>query len=448
MTRMEVGAEGTKNLRGERAAAEWVREQVDRNRRGEAAGMFSVCSAHPQVLEAAMRQARDEDSMLCVESTSNQVNQFGGYTGMTAAGFAQYLRTVAAETGYSGERIVLGGDHLGPYPWRAEASRSAMEKAGELVRSCVLAGYVKIHLDASMACADDGEMGDEIVAARAAQLCEAAESAWADLPAGSPHLLYVIGTEVPLPGGETNSSGGPQPTSVQHVQRTMEITRAAFLARGLEKAWERVIGLVVQPGVEFGDATVFDYDRRQARGLSEKLPKSPELVYEAHSTDYQKPAGLRQLVEDHFAILKVGPWLTFAYREAIFALSEVEEQWLGGRKGVQRSQVKKALEEAMLRNPAHWKAYYPQEETAAHFARQYSFSDRCRYYWPEKSVQKEVDLLLANLSVGEMPLTLLSQYLPEQYAAVREGRVENRPESLVEDRIGGVLRIYSAACGQ
>jgi D-tagatose-1,6-bisphosphate aldolase subunit GatZ/KbaZ len=193
---------------------------------------------------------------------------------------------------------------------------------------------------------------------------------------------------------------------------------------------------------------VFDYDRGQARALSEKLPKSPGLVYEAHSTDYQKPEALRQLVEDHFAILKVGPWLTFAYREAIFAMSAVEEQWLGGRKGIHLSQVRRALEEAMLRNPIHWKAYYPQEEAAAHFARQYSYSDRCRYYWPEKPVQKEVDLLLSNLSAGAMPLTLLSQYLPEQYAAVREGRIENRPESLVEDRIAGVLRIYSAACNQ
>lgn len=83
-------------------------------------------------------------------------------------------------------------------------------------------------------------------------------------------------------------------------------------------------------GVEFGDATVRDYDRNKARSLSQHLPSHPTIVYEAHSTDYQTPVALQQLVEDHFAILKVGPWLTFAMREAIFALSEIERNWLAG----------------------------------------------------------------------------------------------------------------------
>jgi D-tagatose-1,6-bisphosphate aldolase subunit GatZ/KbaZ len=215
----------------------------------------------------------------------------------------------------------------------------------------------------------------------------------------------------------------------------------------LHQAWEHVIGLVVQPGVEFADAMVFDYDRGKARPLSENLPDSPALVYEAHSTDYQKPAALRQMVQDHFAILKVGPWLTFAFREAIFALAEIEKEWLSRRRSIQLSQVSKALEGAMLRNPIHWKSYYPEDEPEAQFARRYSFSDRCRYYWPDPSVQKEIDLLLSNLSSFEIPLTLLSQYLPNQYETVRAKAIRNQPESLIEDRIRQVLRVYSVACG-
>jgi D-tagatose-1,6-bisphosphate aldolase subunit GatZ/KbaZ len=424
-------------------------EIVHRNRQREPAGLYSVCSAHPGVLEAAMRQALDDKSMLCIESTSNQVNQFGGYTGLTPAQFAQYMLSIARRVGFPSERILLGGDHLGPYPWRAEPGRTALEKARTLVRDCVLAGYAKIHLDASMGCADDGggPPGDEVVAERAAELCRAAENAWAELPVGSPRLLYVIGTEVPLPGGETSVDGGPRPTPVEHVQKTIDISRAAFLARGLQDAWERVIGLVVQPGVEFGNAVVFDYDRKKARALSENLPASPVLVYEAHSTDYQRPGALREMVEDHFAILKVGPWLTFAFREAVFALSAIERDWLGGRRGVRRSRVREALEEVMLLNPAHWKAYYPREEPEGHFARQYSYSDRCRYYWPEAAVQKETDLLLANLSNTEMPWTLLSQYLPQQYEAIRAGAIPNRAKNVIEDRIRRVLKVYSAACG-
>ena len=436
------------NLGAKGSDAHWLRDIADRNRRQEAVGLFSVCSAHPQVLQAAMRQALASESMLCVESTSNQVNQFGGYTGLTPAQFTGYLHAIAQRVGFPKERILLGGDHLGPHPWRREFSQTALAKASELVRACVLAGYVKIHLDASMGCADDpaDPLRDEVVAERAAQLCSTAENARAELPAGAPAPVYVIGTEVPLPGGEQAAGQAPEVTPVENMQRTLEVSRAAFQARGLDNAWERVIGLVVQPGVEFADTHVFDYDRRKARPLSENLPASPPLVYEAHSTDYQTAAALRELVEDHFAILKVGPWLTFAFREAIFALSSIEQEWLGHQKGIHTSGVRQALEEAMLANPDHWKAYYSGDQPGLQFARQYSYSDRCRYYWPEASVQKEVERLLANLSRAEIPLTLLSQCLPQQYESVRAGVIPARPENLIEDRIRQVLRLYSAAC--
>jgi D-tagatose-1,6-bisphosphate aldolase subunit GatZ/KbaZ len=427
-------------------AAGWLRDVVDRNRRQGDVGLFSVCSAHPQVLHAAMRHTLASGSMLCVESTSNQVNQFGGYTGLTPAKFVEYLNSIADRAGLPKEKILLGGDHLGPYPWRSEPSREAMAKAAEVVRACVAAGYAKIHLDASMACADDTQLGDHVVAERAAQLCQAAEKARAELPPDTPAPMYVIGTEVPVPGGEQVAGQPPNVTSVADMQKTLEVFRGAFHSRGLDDAWQRVIGLVVQPGVEFGDTHVFDYDRGKARPLSDNLPASPALVYEAHSTDYQTVAGLRQLVEDHFAILKVGPWLTFAFREAIFALGNIEEEWLGSRKGIQTSRVRQALEQAMLANPAHWKAYYSGDESQLHFARQYSYSDRCRYYWPEASVQKELEILLANLSSTEIPATLISQYLPQQYESVRAEAIAAQPESLIEDRIRQVLNLYSSAC--
>jgi D-tagatose-1,6-bisphosphate aldolase subunit GatZ/KbaZ len=205
--------------------------------------------------------------------------------------------------------------------------------------------------------------------------------------------------------------------------------------------------LVVQPGVEFGDASVFEYDRRKAESLSKCLPASRSLVYEAHSTDYQPPAALREMVEDHFAILKVGPWLTFAFREAVFALSWIERDWLGTARGVTVSQVPEAMERAMLHNPVHWRRYYHGNEQELSLARRYSYSDRCRYYWPDEAVQRELRLLVANLSATPPPLTLLSQYLPEEYDAVRAGRVRNTPVELIHARIRKVLRIYAAACG-
>lgn len=429
------------------AASKWLRSVVDRNRRKEPVGIYSVCSANVWVLEAAMYQALDDESVVSIESTCNQVNQFGGYTGWTPSQFEHYVRTISRRIGFPSERILLGGDHLGPYPWRNEPSRLALDKASELVRASILAGYAKIHLDASMACADDKALTDEVVAGRAAALCQVAEQTYTELPKESPAPLYIIGTEVPTPGGEQGPGLAPAVTKVEDARRTLDHFQSAFLNRGLGAAWERVIGLVVQPGVEFGDASVFPYDRSQARSLTASLPASPALVYEAHSTDYQNPGALREMVEDHFGILKVGPWLTFAFREAVYALSAIEQEWLGGRRGAAVSHVPEALEEAMLENPVHWQGYYRGDERELAFARQYSYSDRSRYYWPEESVQRELDRLVKNLTDSPPPLTLLSQHLPEQYDAVRAGRIPNRAASLIYDRIRKVTRIYAAACG-
>ena len=430
-------------------ASQRLQDIVHRNRRGEKAGVYAVCSAHPSVIAAAVRQASDNDSVLHVESTSSQVNQFGGYSGQNPSQFAEYVHFAAQRAGLPRERVLLGGDHLGPYPWREQPSAVAMGKACELVRACVLAGYNKIHLDASMACADDNKSGpdESTVAQRAAVLCHAAERAFDDLRPGSSPLLYVIGTEVPAPGGESLAGAGPTVSSANHVHRTLEVFRAAFAEQNVASVWERVIGLVVQPGVEFGENVIFDYDRQKASSLSSALPKDPPLVYEAHSTDYQKPVALAEMVEDHFAILKVGPWLTFAFREAVFALSAIEHEWLSHRKGVRLSQVRKALEAAMLRNPAYWRSYYRGNEDEMRFARIYSYSDRCRYYWVDAAVQQELAQLRANLDASPLPLTLVSQYLPMQFEAIRSGRLRANSEDMIQEHVRAVLRVYAAACG-
>ncbi len=430
-------------------ASQRLREIVRRNRRSEKVGVYAVCSAHPSVIAAAVQQAVEDGSVLHVESTSSQVNQFGGYTGQTPSQFAEFVHSAAQRAGLPRDRVLLGGDHLGPYPWREQPSDVALHNAGGLVRACVLAGYQKIHLDASMACANDAPSGPDprTIAQRAAILCRAAESAAQDLPQGSSPLLYVIGTEVPAPGGESLPGAPPAVSSAGQTQHTLELFRAAFEEQKVTAAWERVIGIVVQPGVEFGENTILDYDRQKAMALSSALPETPALVYEAHSTDYQKPAALAQMVEDHFAILKVGPWLTFAFREAVFALAAIERELLARRRGVRLSQVREALEAAMLLNPTYWRSYYHGDEDEIHLARIYSYSDRCRYYWGDPTVQQELAQLRANLDACPAPPTLLSQYLPSQYEAIRSGQQPKHAEDMMQEQIRTVLRVYAAACG-
>ena len=439
--------------RGEQTidATQNLADILEENHRGRAVGVYAICSANRFVLEAAMLQARHDGSVLLIESTSNQVNQFGGYTGQTPGQFASCIRKVAADLNFPAERIVLGGDHLGPQVWRKEGGPAAMQKGGELARACVLAGYTKIHLDASMHLAGDAgdaavPLAEEIVSERAADLCKAAEEAHSELPHGSPAPLYVIGTDVPIPGGELSDARTPQPTRAEDLAQTVQLAKKAFVARGLVAAWERVIAVVVQPGVEFGDATVFPYMAEKARALSQFVGNGWQGIYEAHSTDYQTPAALHQMVRDHFAILKVGPWLTFAFREAVFALAAIEEEWLGNRAGIVISRVRESLDDAMLANPEHWKNHYRGDEAVLHFAREYSLSDRSRYYWAQPSVAAALERLIENLTLHPPPLSLLSQFLPSQAAAVRAGEIASDPVALIHSKIREVIEHYARAC--
>lgn len=427
-----------------------LQDIIRAHKAGRPLGICSVCSAQRYVLEAAMDRAREDRSLLLIEATSNQVDQFGGYTGMTPADFVTYVRRLAAAQDLPWDRIVLGGDHLGPNVWQGEPAAAAMEKARAQIRAYVQAGFSKIHLDASMRCADDpggphAPLDPRTVAARAAELCAAAEAARAEMAGDTPAPLYVIGTEVPIPGGAQEALEALRPSTVEDTAATIELTRQAFARRGLDAAWERVIAVVVQPGVEFGDASVIGYDRKQARKLSELIEQYEQLVYEAHSTDYQRPAALCRMVEDHFAILKVGPWLTFAFREAVFALAEIEREWLGGRKDLSLSAIRETLDAAMREHPRYWRQHYRGSAAEIEFARKYSYSDRIRYYWPLPAVSRALERLIANLTAHPAPFTLVSQYLPRQWEALQDKQIANTPEALIRHKIGEVLAIYAAA---
>ncbi len=418
-----------------------LRKIVQANRTEGTEGIYSVCSAHRQVIEAAVLQAKADQSPLLIEATCNQVNQEGGYTGMTPREFRDYVRAIAAEFGFSAERLILGGDHLGPNPWRSEPAAQAIEIAKTMTKDYVRAGFTKIHLDASMACGDDPQpLSDEVVAARATDLCEAAESVIDT--ASAPY--YVIGTEVPVPGGAHEDLEELAVTRVEDLNRTIEIHRQEFRSRGLERAWERVIGAVVQPGVEFDHARVIDYQSKKAKALSEAILSHHGLVYEAHSTDYQTEAALTNLVRDHFAILKVGPGLTYAAREALFALSHIEQEWITNRPV---SDIRIKLEQAMVSQPKYWQPYYGGNEAERALARKYSFSDRLRYYWPDPAVEASFQVLVKNLSQNPAPLSLLSQFTPSAFQAIRNGELTNDPLAIIRHRIQEVLGMYARACG-
>lgn len=197
----------------------------------------------------------------------------------------------------------------------------------------------------------------------------------------------------------------------------------------------------MQPGVEFDNSHIIDYQPQKAVALSKMVEAYDTLVFEAHSTDYQTPQSLRQLVKDHFAILKVGPALTFALREAPF--TAIEEELLPAKAC---SGLRQVLENVMLDRPEYWQSHYHGDGNARRLARA-ALPDRVRYYWPDSQIDDAFERLVRNLADDPIPLPLISQYLPLQYWKVREGEIGAAPRELIISHIQDMpLQQYHHAC--
>ena len=426
-----------------------LKDMVEKRKIGIHCGIPSYCSANKLVIEAALEQAkRFTGQSVLIEATSNQVNQDGGYTKMLPEDFKEYVYKIADRIDFDKNLIVLGGDHLGPLPWCDKPADYAMEQAAILVKLCVSSGYTKIHLDTSMKLGDDpaGELSPEVVAERGAFLYKAAEEAFEEYLISHPdavHPVYVIGSEVPIPGGDQEEGDHVKVTTPEDFERTLVAYKKKFAELGLNDAWENIIAVVVQPGVEFGNADIHHYDRIDAARLCRSLKKYPDIVFEGHSTDYQTPQSLREMVQDGIAIIKVGPALTFSLREGLFALSMMEKELIEDES--KRADFMEVLEEEMLKNPKYWEKYYDGDEHKQHLSRKYGFSDRSRYYMALPEVDKAISKLFKNLDGVEIPLTMLKQYMPEQFIKVREGVLKATPRELVKDKVVGVIDDYNYA---
>lgn len=416
-------------------------ELIARNRAGSGEIVPSVCCAQEDALIASLLLARDQGALLLVEATSNQVNQFGGYTGLTPAAFKQRVETLAAPLGIDRGQLVLGGDHLGPQVWRRQGAAAAMVAARKLVRAYVQAGFRKIHLDCSEPCADDPRhLPLALCAERAAQLAAECESAALDPDS----LAYVIGTEVPRPGGALSTEEGLQPTRLHDALEVIEVHRQAF-ARLAPAAWTRVVALVVQPGMEFSPQHVSHLDPARVGPLESALHGLPQMCFEAHSTDYQRPGGLAAIAAKHFAILKVGPALTDAYRSALYRLDG-----LAGTEGEQGS-LMQTLDGLMLADDRHWREHYRGAPSEVKRLRHHSYADRIRYYWPHDAAQRAVAALYACVDAARWPAYMLrdafSESVLERADALR-AIPAGQARALVWASIQDVLLPYFRTCCQ
>ena len=292
----------------------------------------------------------------------------------------------------------------------------------------------------------DKPLSTEVIAQRSAVLYMECEKAYQERLLKNPkaiHPVFVIGSEVPVPGGTSDDEEECQVTSPEDFENTLFTYKKEFAKLGLSDAWQYIIGVVVQPGVEFGVNSLKIYDRIEAHKLCQTLKKYPDIVFEGHSTDYQPPTKLREMVEDGIAIIKVGPALTFALREALFAMSYMEKELI--RDESKRANFIETLDAVMLENPKNWEKYYEGSPEEQERLRKYSFSDRSRYYFTDKRVKSAMAMLFQNLNETGIPLTMLHQYMPLQFVKVRDGKLACTPRELAKDAVVCLVESYNYA---
>ena len=424
-----------------------IQVMMEQRRQGIKCGIPSYCSANELVLEMALRRAKELDTPVLIEATANQVNQFGGYTGMVPKDFYEMVLKMAKELGLEENMMILAGDHLGPLTWQNLPEKEAMENSTELVYQYARAGFTKIHLDTSMKVADDAEglLSTEVIARRGAVLYKAAMKGYEELKAEKPDAMrpvFVIGSEVPIPGGAQEEEDSLAVTSPEAFEDTVATYTRVFAEEDIADGMNDVVAVVVQPGVEFGDAQVFLYDHDAAVNLCAALQKYPNVCFEGHSTDYQSAACLKKMVEDGIAILKVGPALTFGLREALFSLSMMENELVPEEK---RAHFIETLDQVMLASPGNWQKHYHGDEAQLALARKYSFSDRCRYYIGQPEVVASMNKLFDNLRAYPIPLNMLHQYMPVSYEKVRDGKMVLDPRELALDGVANFMKDYEEA---
>ena len=423
-----------------------IKEILSKRQNGINSGIGSYCTSNKLVIKSILEYYINKNEHVLIECTANQVNQFGGYMNMTPSDFIDYVYSIADEINFPKEKIIFGADHFGPLAWADKNENEAMENAKELVKLAVLAGYTKIHLDTSMFLGSDDtskKLSDETIAKRGVALYEVCEKAFEERIKRYPnsiHPVYVIGSEVPIPGGEYEEKNTLEVTKPKDFENTINAYDKIFKEKGLNKVWENIIAVVVQPGVEFSNKDIHDYDRTQAKELCEKLKEYPHLVFEGHSTDFQFSNKLKEMVEDGVAILKVGPALTYALREGLFSLSSIEKELIKNES--KRANFIETLEKTMLKYPKDWEKYYNGTELEKELSRKYSFSDRSRYYMAQNEIDSSISKLFENINSIDIPLGMVKQYLPNAYLKIRQENLSKNAEDLVKSNIKDVINDY------
>jgi len=423
----------------------WLMDIMEANRGGEGKGIYAVESQNSTVQEAYLRQALADGSPALFEICADMLDPHGQGGKMLPDDFIANVRRDAGKTGFPRDRLFFGVNDLSPSLWKGESIESALKKTRAFISDLVSLGFKKLGIHAAIPLKGDPAdqpLPQEVIVAREAALYKAAEGAAATLPEEE-KPLYVIDAHP----GQVMAEDQENVVRKEDVEIAVDMFAKTAEAAGLPEMKERLLAVRIFSGVGHDGEKVIPFDSSLLEELGGCVYRTKPVVMEVLQTDFQPQTVLDELAHNHFALMSVGPELTYTMREALFSLAMMENETMIGKPGVYLSNFIIELDRSMQSAPQHWQKYYTGNGFEQLIARKYSLYDRSRFYWEDKEVRKTKKRLFENLIEYPIPLTVMRQFMPYQYERVAAGELENKPDELVMDAVRRALRRYSRACG-
>jgi len=339
--------------------------------------LFAACPNSLAVIRAAIRAARRNNAPIMFAATLNQVDQDGGYTGMTPRQFVETIRMETEAIHFTGP-VVIAVDHGGP--WLQDNHRTerwTLEETMQWVKrsfaGAIDAGYDMIHVDPTV----DIELPPgkiipvEVVVERTVELIAFCEDH--RRKKGLPPLAYEVGTE--------EVHGGLADLDV--FVRFFELLREGLTAAGLPEVWPAfVVGKV---GTDL-HTTLFDPET--ARTLVAIAGKYGSVI-KGHYTDNVENPEAYPL--SGMGGANVGPEFTEREYEALEELDTLEKDLVQKGRIIKPSEIRDTLWQAVIRS-GRWKKWLLPGEEPGDFSslpqerQRWLIKTGCRYIWEQPEV--------------------------------------------------------------
>ena len=356
----------------------------------------SFCTSNFLVLKILIKFCKKNKLPLLIETTSNQVNQFGGYTNLTPKKFTKKISLYLKKEKFNQKLFFYGGDHLGPLPWKQFGQLKSLERSKKLIKSYIDSGAQKIHIDTSIKLRNDKTFSKKEILKRTQDLFNNLNLDKIN------NIFFVFGTEVPFAGGGTNKN-----QSAAKFPTKSTINESDFVKKLLLKRfnYNKYFALVIDTNMEFFNQNII---KPNIKNLTEivKYSTKKKFYFEAHSTDYQNLNTLKKLVKNNFKFLKVGPELTHCLLKSLFLMEQFENEYIKEKK---RSLFKRKLIKEILSNKTHWKKYYNEKDSTVVEKILKGKLDRARYYLNTTKVNESIRLLEKNINLTKK--ARISQFL-------------------------------------